>query len=227
VKNLRLLLSGLFIISSAAIFSAQDTNTSVPSANLQEPQLKGKPVWIIGIHGVVVDDDGETFKNLFNVGNSWNFLPYPTRLSVERSLDKRWRVEAAFAYTKYKTGVEINDVPATESKPVIIFDVNAKYDLNSLFGETGIFDPYTVSGIGFTNRAGLGSEHKKATPTVNLGLGFNIWVYKGFGLCLQTTAKFKMIPKSSNYLMHSAGIVYNLGYVDNAEPKGGSIREVR
>lgn len=177
------------------------------------------------MHGVAVDDDGETFGKLFDMANSWNYLPYPSRVNVEMALDKSWRVEGALSYTQYKAGKEINDVPAASSNPFFAFDVNAKYDLNSVFGETGIFDPYGVGGIGFTARPGI--TRTKNTPTANLGIGFNIWVYKGFGLQFQSTAKFKILPTSSNYLMHSAGIVYQIGYVEDAEPKKGSIRQVR
>jgi hypothetical protein len=242
VKNAKLLVLSLIFIAGSNVYKAQQDSAKVISAQPEatqtsqpdqsviipistEPVVKRLPaVWIFGIHGVVVDDDGETFKNLFNVSKSWQFLPYPTRISAERSLNKVWRVEAALAYSQYKAGKVVNDVTVMSTQPFVAFDINAKYDLNGLFGETSVFDPYTVSGLGFTHRSALRKD--KNAPTLNLGLGFNVWIYKGWGICLQTTAKFSLNPKSSNYMMHSAGIVYRLNFLA-AEPGRGSIREPR
>jgi len=231
VNKSKLLLSGLALILAVNSASAQDS-TLATSKDVEIP--KGKkaknkvnaqsPSWIFGIHGVVVHDNGEQFGNLFDISNSWHLLPYPTRISAEMSLNKAWRVEAAVAYSQYKAGKSVNEVPAEGTTPFVAFDVNAKYDLNDVFGETSVFDPYTVSGLGFTHRSAI---EKKNTPTVNLGIGFNIWIYKAWGINLQTTAKFKLLPNTSNYLMHSAGLVYRLNYGENTEPKDGTIREAR
>lgn len=203
--------------------SAQDS-TQTPEPVGSRLVAGGKPVWIFGIHGVVVDDDGRSFSGLFDVGNAWNFNPYPSRITVERTLDKAWRVEAAASYVKYSAGKLVNDNPIAANGNCIVIDANAKYDLNEIFGESKIFDPYTVSGIGFTYRTAI---LKKGTPTLNLGLGCNFWLYKDFGLNLQTTAKIKIIQGSSNYLMHSVGVVYRLNFVEKGEPKQGMILESR
>ena len=227
MKKLTVLFSLLAFMGMADNIGAQDSTQVAPNATGVEPGAKRMtPVWIFGIHGVVVDDDGELFKDLFAVSKTWHFLPYPTRISAERSLNKAWRVEAAAAYSKYQAGKTVNDMPAFGSQPFFALDVNAKYDLNELFGETSVFDPYTVTGVGYTHRSALIAE-KKNTPTVNLGLGFNVWIYKGWGVCLQTSAKVKLNFKSSNYLMHTAGVVYRLNFLtkNNGVNNNGAIRK--
>ena len=65
-------------------------------------------------------------------------------------------------------------------------------------------------GLGYTYRAGAGTSPH--VPTVNLGVGMNFWIFRGFGIQLHSNAKFGVFPKiwntPSNYLQHSAGIVY-------------------
>jgi hypothetical protein len=50
---------------------------------------------------------------------------------------------------------------------------------------------------------------KKSAVTANIGLGFNVWVYKGWGLNVQSMAKFAINKATGrNYLQHSVGVVY-------------------
>jgi hypothetical protein len=201
VKNFRtIVFSTIAVCAISANLLAQDTIPQNDSTN----SAPGKLVWSVGVSGVVIDDDGEPFNNLFNVGDSWNFLPFPTRLNVDVAFNQHWSVEAALSYSQYKSGKVVNDLAITEDQMFVAFDANAKYHF---IAEPKIFDPYTVSGLGFTYRSGL----QEQTPTVNLGLGVNIWFVKCFGINLQTSGKIKLNTKSSNYLMHSAGIVYRFG----------------
>jgi OmpA-OmpF porin, OOP family len=223
MKKIGILAAAVMCAVSTLKVSAQDsTLITLPVEVKLNPMAK--PEWIFGIHGVVADDDGRSFKGLFDVSGGWNFNPYPSRITAERTIIKDWRVEAAVSYIKYKAGKIVNDNPIMDPKPFVAIDLNAKYDLNGLIGDTDIFDPYTVSGLGFTHR---GAILKSNAATINLGLGCNIWIYEGFGLNLQTTAKLKILPGTSNYLMHSVGIVYRLNHVENAEPRDGSIRDPR
>ena len=224
ISSMNRIKTAIILIASAFTATAQDsTQVAEPVGASLNPG--GKPEWIFGIHGVVSDDDGQTFKGLFNVSQNWNFNPYPSRVSVERTLNKDWRIEAAVAYIKYAAGKVVNDNVLASSSAFIAIDVNAKYKVLNFFHiRHDIIDPYTVSGIGFAYRAAL---LKKSSPTVNLGLGCNFWLYKDFGLNLQTTAKFKLNMGSSNYLMHSVGVVYRLNHIANGDPKRGAILEIR
>jgi OOP family OmpA-OmpF porin len=226
VKKLNSLLCALVLsVVAINIYGQDSTQALIDYSDKRHKAAMTQPDWIIGIHGAVSDDDGEAFTNLFNVSDSWNFMPYPTRVTVEKKLNNAWRVEAAVTYMQYKAGKVINDNPIRGTQTFFAGDINAKYDLNDLIGETSVFDPYTVTGLGFTHRSAIPTKN---TPTVNLGLGFNVWIYKNFGICLQSTAKFKIISSSSNYLLHSAGIVYRIGAKSNdGDFSKGSIREQR
>ena len=174
-------------------------------------------IWTAGISGVVIDDDGEPFKDLFNAKQSWNLLPFPTKASLEGFVDKGWSVEGAFTYSKYKAGKTINSDIIKTGGSFIAFDVNAKYDLNEVIGDTKAFSPYGIAGVGYTYRAVMDKKH---CPTLNIGVGFNVWFYRGFGINVQSMAKFKFIPGTSNYLMHSVGLVYRFNLLTGYKTPG-------
>ncbi len=172
-------------------------------------RVNPKTSWIIGLGWNVVDDDGKPFKDLFRFRPSWNILPYPTRLSLDRYIAKGWSAELLFNFNMYKPTKDINNVIISGTYLFFSLDMMGKYDLNQLI-ETGTwFNPYATFGLGGTVRT------IKANPisgTINLGLGFNIWFNEHWGLNFQSLAKFAISPNfirtSSNYLQHSAGFVY-------------------
>lgn len=201
-------------------------------------KMKETP-WVVG-HGwnIVHDDAGDWFKNLFNVDKVWNTAPYPLRFTVEKWLYNKndsaranngWSIELMAAYNRYGVGNYLYD---TKPAPVLVgqeytllsFDLHAKYnfnkllDLNKLFGaKKEVFQPFGTLGVGYTYRT---LPAHPSTATLNGGLGFNLWIYKGLGLQVQSLAKFGLkdaFPHSgSNYLQHSISIVYKL------EHKGGN-----
>jgi hypothetical protein len=49
-----------------------------------------------------------------------------------------------------------------------------------------------------------------------VGAGLNIWIFHGMGFNIQSMAKFGMIgPSSSNYLLHSVGLMYKINKAGN------------
>jgi OOP family OmpA-OmpF porin len=203
MKNLKNLGIAVTILC-AAVMNAQTPARPIITGTSTGAAKSDKPVWTIGLSGSVIDDDGEPFANLFNVSDSWNFTPYPTRLHVDMAIDPTWSFEAAFTYNVLEAGKVQNDVVLSEDGTFIALDVNAKYHF---IKKQGVFDPYGTAGLGFTYRSTLQYQ----TPTLNAGIGANIWFIPSFGLNLQSTVKFAMVGKSSSYLMHSLGLVYRLG----------------
>lgn len=217
-KKLSLLLIVALVVVGTTEISAQmktrTSNKSTAGGGGFKRFIKKTP-WTFGVSGHVVDDDGDPFGNLFNVARTWNFLPYPTRLTVDGYYQAGFSFQAEFAYTQYKTGRVINQ--KNESAPRIVngsywstcfsTDFHVKFDLNELIGSTNWFDPYLTAGYGMTIRSGL---TKSIAPTFNTGLGFNIWIWENLGFNAQSVAKFSMIEGTSNYLHHSVGIVYKL-----------------
>lgn len=174
-----------------------------------------KTPWTFGIHGHVVDDDGDPFGNLFNVGRAWNFLSYPSKLTIDGYYRAGFSFQLELAFTQYKNGRVINQKNSETPNKIsgaywsrfISTDINVKYDLNELFGPTNWFDPYVSMGYGMTMRTGV---TKPTTFTYNTGLGFNIMIFENLGFNVQSMAKFSMIEGTSNYLHHSVGVIYRI-----------------
>ena len=166
--------------------------------------------WMIGVSWTVIDDDGKQFTGLFDVPNSWNFLYYPTKLSLDKYFKYGWSMEVSATYESYLPGKLING-HTDVSGLFLAADVNGKYSFyNKYAPKMRWFEPYFTFGVGYTLRtAGTESIH---APTINLGYGMNFWIYKGFGIQLHSNAKIGVLPmiwtSNTNYLQHSAGLVY-------------------
>ena len=214
MKNLKNALVVVLIVFSVGQSNAQFSRWYYQFS----AQLRQTP-WIVGGGWNIVDDDGQPFKKLFDVNKTWNLPPYPTRLFVQKVLDKEkgWAVELGLTYNRYASGNRINNDEITPSGQMFfgadvaaIYDFNKLYDLNALmFGEQEIFQPYAHMGLGYTYRAIGPYVH---APSVNLGLGFNVWVYEGWGVQIQSVSKIGLagpiIKTKANYMQHSIGVVY-------------------
>lgn len=168
---------------------------------------KPKPYkWLVGVSWNAVEDDGRGFCQMFDVTQSWNMPAYPTRLVVDRYFKHGLSAEFSGAYNRYLAGKLIND-STNRSGMFLSFDLNAKYSFYDL-QQTTWLDPYVSLGVGITQRTAI---PQVLCPTANIGAGVNIWIYKGLGIQLQTSAKFGLAGKlfaENDYFQHSAGIVY-------------------
>ncbi len=170
-----------------------------------------KPYWMIGIGGNVVDDDGSPVKYLFNALPRWNVKPYPTRLTVEKSLRKSLSIEGAFNFNTYK-GFKIINNEVGKAGIFLSLDINFKNSINKLLGKDKRFDPYVIYGLGGTFRS---VRSLPIGANINLGLGSNFWITRAFGINIQSVAKFGLSPTrflktSQNYLQHSLSFVLKL-----------------
>jgi hypothetical protein len=166
--------------------------------------------WMLGLGGNVVDDDGSPFKKLFNAGPRWNLRPYPTRITVEKSLKYTFSIEAAFNFNQYKASKIINGEYG-HSGIFFSVDLNLKNDFNQMIKKEGWFNPYVVYGLGGTFRT---VRDVPIGGNLNIGFGLNIWLTRSVGINFQSIAKFGLSTKfprsSSNYLQHSTVIVVKL-----------------
>ena len=198
----------LFCLSSFCYVG--NSKTVIPPQKIKKyGRVNPKANWIIGLGWNVVDDDGKPFRNLFKVKPSWNILPYPGRISLDRYISKGCGAESIFNFNMYKPGKDINGNINTGTHLFFSLDANAKYDFNQLIETGNWFNPYGTFGLGITYRS---IKTHKISGTINLGLGFNIWINEHWGINIQSLAKFAISPNffrtSSNYLQHSAGLVY-------------------
>lgn len=191
------LLFALFILSSGAWAQPYDWSP------------KSKPyTWAFGVSWNFVEDDGREFCQPFDVKQSWNGLYYPSRLTLERRFKYGLSAEFAGAYNNYKLGKLVND-SINKSGMFLSFDLNCKYHFQDILN-TYWFDPYASLGVGLTQRA---TQDPSYTFTGNIAFGANFWIYRGFGLNVQTSGKIGLTGDfmgSSDYFQHSVGIVYKL-----------------
>ena len=217
-----LMFIGIFQSNAQSNFVRKWTRFGV---NLESTTLSTP--WIFGLGwSAVHDDGGKWFTHLFQVDKTWNMAPYPGRTSCEKIIDtaKGWSAEIVFAYNRYAVGNVIGrhrdaapPALATNRAGIVSIDFHAKYDfnkiydLNQLWGGQEIFQPFCVFGHGYTY-SDKAPHHSYIT--MNMGLGFNVHIYQGFGIQLQSLAKFGMknrFPTSgSNYIQHSIGLIYKM-----------------
>jgi hypothetical protein len=160
--------------------------------------------WAVGLGWNFVEDDGRMFCQPFDVNQSWNGLPYPTRLTVDRYFKYGLSAEFAGAYMEYKAGKLIQD-STNRSGMFLSFDLNCRYSFYNLIAST-VIDPYASLGFGYTQRNAM---DKTGTFTGNVAFGVNFWVWKGLGINLQTSGKYGLAGDPNNsYAQHSIGLIY-------------------
>lgn len=164
---------------------------------------------MIGVHMSVVEDDGDKLGNPFDVQNTWNYLPYPSRITVDRYLNYGWSLEGALSYNQYLKSVRVDDTTGITGTN-FSFDICAKYSFYNLYAPRARWiEPYLNFGVGYTYRDALKEEH---IPSVILGGGLNIWIHKQVGLQIASRAKLAAYPffwdSHASYFQHTAGIVF-------------------
>ncbi len=169
--------------------------------------------WTFGLGSHIVVDGGRETSFPFET-KAWNYVPYPSRATLDGYIGNGWSFQTEFAYNRYKSGNIVDRV--TISKPATFFgtDFNMKFAFSQWAKVHGWFDPYVTMGVGYTYRSGAINIH---TGNNNLGLGTNFWIYKGFGLNLQAMGKFVMKGGvKSNFTQYSVTLIYKkLGALRN------------
>lgn len=168
---------------------------------------------ILGVSGVVIDDDGRTVKGAFNIKKTWNSSYIPSRITLEAGFLKRtpffkkWTAELSIAYSPLLADKILgdNNLLRSENVNLYMFDLGIKYYPLSL-GSKWV-SPYAIIGPGYTKRAETVSKNG---ISVNVGLGLSVWLDKSLGVNVQSMGKFAANASASNYLMHTFGIVYRI-----------------
>lgn len=164
--------------------------------------------WMFGVSWNVVDDNGQAFTKLFDYKDSWNYLYYPSRITVDKYIRRGWSMEGMAAYNYYSSSKLINDTTGLSGRFFSV-DFHMKYSFYRFFAPAKWFDPYFSFGLGVTYRQVMDPP---ITPTVNLALGANFWFSKSWGMQVQTMGKLGIVPdiyvSKTDYLQHTVGVVY-------------------
>jgi OOP family OmpA-OmpF porin len=156
--------------------------------------------WVMGFGFNAVDDDGKPMKDIINLTNGWNALPFPSMITFENYIKEGISLEFSQSINSFRKGSSVDGVILPQSRFFMALDFGGKYHFNSLYKKLYWFDPYIALGLGITTRA------KATVPTGNVGFGGTFWLGSKVGINLQSSAKFSLMSSSSNYLQHSIGV---------------------
>ena len=148
--------------------------------------------WMLTFGANAIDVDG---------GNSDDIKIGP-KMSLGRYLGKGFSLELASAVS------EINRPWGSGSDATFVgVDLNAKYDLNNAFGETGWFDPFLFVGGG---ENWVGTENGLG---FNAGVGFNAWFTDHVGINVTGGYKKVNTPVDFEMMQYSVGLAWKFGGV--------------
>ena len=172
--------------------------------------------WMFGVGFNAVDDSGNVFDGIFNVGQEWNMVPFPSRVSIGRYFKNGLGIEAIGSYNTYMEGNVIDGMVIPNDIDYYAIDARLTYDLNKILGETGWFDPYVGIGAGYTDANTIGRG------TYNAVVGFRTWFSDRWGLDFNSTGKWAMSEGEgvSNHIQHAAGVVYQFGIEKGLSKRG-------
>ena len=196
MNRVTIALSAFLMIVNVSKTNAQDT-TSTKNKSFKTWLIKTP--WILNYGADIISDNQAKVIN-----NPLKYTCYPAKFAAEKTLKKGWSLQFDFAST------------SLNPHNYACFDLNAKYDLNNVIGETKWFDPYGILGLGYTYRdhkkgsvQAYASPNDKASNQVNFnaGLGANFWLFPNMGLNVQGLAKLG----SDSYIQASLGLVFKIG----------------
>ena len=194
MKNLsRLFFAMLLLLSFNA--NAQDENNP----------------WAIGIGANAVDfypvgEDpplGDTFDELFNVSDHWNYLPSISSISVSRYLSDGFTLTAAGTINRID---KWGDSSAADLSYYGL-DGTVKYSFADLINSNKL-EPYLGVGGGYTWVDDIGAG------TVNGTLGLNYWFTENIGLTAQMSYKHAFEDYLSTHMQHTLGVTVKFGGKD-------------
>lgn len=174
--------------------------------------IKSSSMFGVGFN--FVDDSGDAFKDVTTVKDQWNYVPFPSRLSIGKYFGNGIGLEAIATYNKYKEGNIIDGVINPEDKDYFGFDARVSYDLNKLVGQTGWFDPYLGVGAGYTD------ANDVARGTYNAVVGFRTWFSDRWGLDFSSSGKWSFGNEASNHIQHAVGVLYQFNIEKELSKKG-------
>lgn len=180
-----------------------------------------KTLWEIGLGFNIVDDNNHQYTKLLDVKDSWNMVPYPSRLSVAKIFNHGLSAELILSYNRYHNGNIIQGKIANYNRNYFSTDLNAKYDLNELFGDTKWFDPSLSLGFGYTyigadlkNNDNVLKNVSQKIVTFNTGIGCNFWVTNQLAITTQALAKWNISNKLGNHTQYALGIIFKFSSLD-------------
>ena len=197
-KNVTIALTAFLMFAGTTGIFAQDAAATTPKEKKSLATWLTKTPWQVGMGMNLIDDNGEPKS----VGPIKDLAWSPFKFTLEKALVKGWSAQLAFSSTSYNP------------HNFLAIDVNGKYDLNNLVGDTKWFDPYALVGLDYSYRdytQGTENVIKNVSSTnkigFNAGLGANFWLFPNVGIQTQAVAKLA----GDNYMAVALGLVFKIG----------------
>jgi hypothetical protein len=202
--NLHFLKSPIILLVLMVLFYDQTLFAQEPSSKSKDDIIYS--YWLVGLGINVVDDSNNGTADFFSVKESWNSVPYPSRISIGQYFDNGLGIEAIISMNTYKVGKTINDTINTQESSYFGLDARISYDLNKLLKKNGWFNPYVGVGGGIT------SADNFPRGTYNASIGIRTWFTNNLALDINTTGKWPIKGyQVSSHLQHAIGLVYKFG----------------
>ena len=195
------LINGFIVFLIVTFFVIKDVNS-------QDYRMIKPYTFMFGLYWNIVDDDGNRTETVTHIRDVWNVSPIPAAINVDYYFKKGWSAEALLSYNQYKENKVINGSKG-KSGHFLSFDLNVKYSIGYLLEQQRV-DPFLMMGLNYTGR----EVKPKNMFGSNVGVGFNIMIYEGFGIQWRSTAKIEIVPEfydvSGGYLHHHFGFIYKM-----------------
>lgn len=194
MKRLKLAVVALFTLAMMNSVNAQDSNNP----------------WRVSFGVNVVDYirtsdiDRNHLKDYFGTSD-WNYLTSINYVSADRYINNGFSLQFFGSFNEIENTNFNNDADFI----YWALDLNVKYDLNKIIGETGWFDPYVYVGGGYVSNDDVGEG------MLNVGYGFTTWFSDNFGLTFQSSMKNNFADKVQNHWQHSLGVSFRFGGKDS------------
>ncbi len=151
---------------------------------------------------------GGWFDEYANFNDHYNIVPSISRFRIGRYLGDGFSLGVAGSFNKID---KIGDASA-ENLSYIAGDLDIRYDLNNVFGDSKWFDPYLSVGGGYT------FLDEEGSGTFNGGAGINFWFNEFIGLNLQSVYKHSFDEEQQlPHFQHALGIAIKFGGKDTDE----------
>jgi len=164
-------------------------------------------------------------KDYFNTTeNDINFNGISLRLGLARKITDVWSVQASLSSNKIKKDIDWVQGNPLKDYHFYYFDTKVLYDINSLVGNTGIFDPYLGLGMGY-------SIENLNDFKVNGTWGFNLYLNENAGFNFESSynhnlkGTFSLSGTGTDFFQHSLGLFVNLQVDHDADNDGVKDRE--
>ncbi|WP_299525913.1 outer membrane beta-barrel protein [uncultured Lutibacter sp.] len=189
----------IFFLINNLLYSQDEDNTWVVGGGINVVNIRTPD----GISGI--------FRDIFKDANmSGGAIRVFTAMYIKKGVS----LQLSASGNKIKKGFGYNTGDVLLNDSFFAMDAKLRYDLNRLIGETSWFDPYVLSGFGYSK---IGDTNNF---NIAAGWGFNAWFSSSVGLNFQSDYNHNPTSTATDYFQHSFGLVFKLNSASKVKWRG-------